>query len=115
MYSPSQDEKTMGMLCHLTGLLGGFIAPANIIAPLIIWLIKKDKSTYIDAQGKEALNFQISATIYAAISGVLVLVLVGLLLLPAVFLFWLIFSIIGTIKSSSGELYRYPLTLRLIK
>lgn len=91
------DEKTMGMLAHLLGILTGFVGP------LIIWLIKKDESQYIAEQSKEALNFWISILIYSMVT-------CGLALL-----FGLIMGIIGTIKSNQGIIYRYPLAIRFIK
>lgn len=115
MHMPSQDERTQAMLCHLTGLLGGLIPPVNIIAPLVIWLLKKDQSQFVNDQGKEALNFQISTTVYFVIALVLMIVLIGILALPVVGLFWLIFGIIATIKSNEGVYYRYPFIFRLVK
>ena len=115
MQMPSQDERTQAMLCHLTGLLGGLIPPVNIIAPLVIWLLKKDQSQFVNDQGKEAINFQITMTIYFVIALVLMIILIGILLLPVVGLFWLIFGIIGTIKANEGVYYRYPFIFRLVR
>ncbi|HZS04450.1 MAG TPA: DUF4870 domain-containing protein [Blastocatellia bacterium] len=111
----TQDERTFGMLAHLSALSGYIIPFGNIIGPLVIWLIKKDQSRFVDDQGKESLNFQISVTIYAIIAGLSILVLVGILLLPAVALFGLIMTIIAGIKANEGVPYRYPLTIRFIK
>ncbi len=107
------DEKTYGMLTHLSALLF-FVLPSfgNVIGPLVVWLLKKDQSDWIDRQGKEALNFQISITIYSIIAGILVVALIGLLLLPLLFIFWLIFVIIASVKVSNGEEFQYPLAIR---
>ncbi len=107
------DEKTFGMLTHLSALLF-LILPSfgNVIGPLVVWLLKKDQSEWIDRQGKESLNFQISITIYAILSGILVIVLIGFLLLPLLFIFWLIFVIIASVKVSNGEEFHYPLAIR---
>ncbi len=115
MYAPTQEERSTAMWCHLTGLLGGLIPPVNIIAPLVIWLLKKDQLPFVNDQGKEALNFQISVAIYTLIGIVLIFLLIGMLLLPLVGLYWLIFGIIATIKANEGVPYRYPFILRLIK
>lgn len=115
MYMPTQEERTQAMLCHLTGLLGGLIPPVNIIAPLVIWLLKKDQSQFVNDQGKEALNFQISMTIYFVVAFLLMIILIGIVLLPVLGLCWLIFGIIGTIKANEGVFYRYPLILRLVR
>ena len=112
----TQDEKTFGMLVHLTAL-AQFIIPTfgNIIGPLVIWLIKKDQSAWVDKQGKEALNFQISITIYTFVSFILAFILIGIPLLIAIGIFWLVMVIIASIKANEGEDYRYPLSIRFIK
>lgn len=115
MQNLSQEDRTWGMLCHLSSLSGLIIPFGNIIGPLVIWLIKKDQSWFVNDQGKESLNFQISLTIYGIISGVLVLVVIGFFLLLALGLFWIIFTVIATMKANEGITYRYPLTLRLVK
>lgn len=112
----TQEEKTWGMLAHLSAF-AQFIIPAfgMIIGPLVVWLIKKDTMPFVNDQGKEVLNFNISIAIYLIISGALVLVVVGFVLLPLVVLFWLLFTIIGAVKANEGIAYRYPLTMRFIK
>jgi uncharacterized Tic20 family protein len=105
----SQDAKNMGMLCHLLGLLTSFIGP------LILWLIKKDDDPFIDSQGKEALNFQITVMIAGVVAGISSVICIGLVLAPAVIILDIVFSIIACVKSSKGEDYRYPVSIRLIK
>ena len=104
---PDKEAITMGMLCHLLGIFTGFLGP------LIIWLIKKDSSPFVDDQGKEALNFQIVALI-ATFACFLGFCLAPFLIL-AVQVIRIVFSVIGTIKANQGIAYRYPLTFRLIK
>lgn len=111
----SKDERNWAMLIHLSGLAGYFIPFGNLIAPFILWMIKKDQSPYIDDQGKEAINFQISITLYAVISIILILLLIGIAMIAMVGLFGLVFIIIAAIKANEGVYYRYPLTLRLVK
>jgi uncharacterized Tic20 family protein len=111
----SKDAKTWGMLCHLIALAGFVVPFGNIIGPLVIWLIKKDEYPFVDDQGKESLNFQISMTIYFIISAILIIVVIGILLMIALVIVEVIFIIIATVKANSGEKYRYPLTIRLIK
>ena len=104
------------MLAHATALVGFFVPLAgHIVGPLIIWLSKREDSPEIDAHGKESLNFQISMLIYNAISAILCLVLVGFVLLGVLHILNIIFVIIATIRASEGKLWRYPLTIRLIK
>ncbi len=85
-----------------------------MIVPLVMWLIKKDQDPYADFHGKEAVNFNLSFLLYAVCSGILIIALVGLLLLPAVLLTWFVLVIVGTVKASNGEYYRYPLTIRFV-
>ena len=107
--SVSQDERNMAVVCHLTALVLG------LIGPLIVWLIKKDQMPFVDDQGKEALNFQISVLIYATVSGFLVFLLIGFVLLPLVIIFNVVMIIIAAVKASGGEAYRYPLCIRFLK
>ena len=112
----TKDAKMWAMLCHLAALAGYIGIPfGNILGPLIVWLIKKDEFTFVDDQGKEALNFQISMTIYAIVSSVLICIGVGIFLLIAVGIVNLIFIIIAAIKANAGVAYRYPLCIRLVK
>lgn len=105
----------MGMLAHLSALAGFVIPFGNIVGPLVIWLIKKDGSPFVDDQGKESLNFQITITILMIVSAILIIVIIGILLLPLVGLLSLIFIIVAAVKANGGERYRYPFALRLIK
>lgn len=105
----SSDARTFAMLCHLSGLFVGFLGP------LIIWLIKRDEHPFVDDQGKEALNFQITVLLALVASAILVIMLIGLLLLPIVGVAALILSIIGAIEANKGAAYRYPVNIRLIK
>ncbi len=110
----SSDEKTMAMIGHLSALSGVIIPFANIVAPLVIWQIKKDTMPFAAEQAKEALNFNITLTIAAIIAGVLIVVLIGLILLPIIGVAWIVFTIIAGISASKGENYRYPFALRLV-
>jgi uncharacterized Tic20 family protein len=104
-----KDARTMAMLCHLLGLFTCFIGP------LILWIIKKDEYPFVDEQGKEALNFQITILLASIVAGLSMLICIGIVLLPALGIVNLIFCIIATVKANSGEHYRYPVCLRLIK
>lgn len=111
----SSDAKTWGMLAHLSALSGILIPFGNIIGPLVVWQIKKNESAFVEDQGKESLNFQITTFIALVISALLMFVLIGFLLMPIVGLGSLVFTIIAGIKANNGETYRYPFALRLIK
>jgi hypothetical protein len=111
----SKEERTWGMLCHLT-VLAGFIIPfASIIAPLVIWLIKKDEMSFVDDQGKESLNFQITMFIGFIISFILAFVFIGYLLMVALAIFDLVMVIVAAMKANEGVRYRYPYSIRFLK
>ena len=105
----SKDARMWAMLCHLLAIFTGFIAP------LIIWLLKKDEDPFIDNQGKEALNFQITVLIAMLVSGLLSFACIGFILMPAVGIADVVFCIIASIKANSGQAYRYPVSIRFIK
>jgi uncharacterized protein len=112
----SRDVRTWNVLCHASALAGFFVPWAgHILGPLIVWLAKRNDSPEIDENGKESLNFQISMLIYNVIAGVLCLVLVGFILLAILHILNLVLVIVASIQASEGKLYRYPMTIRLIK
>ena len=110
----AQEEKTWGMLAHLSSLAGFIIPFGNVLGPLVVWLVKKDSMPFVADQGKEALNFNITVAIAALVSFVLMLVVIGFVLLALVAVGWLVLTILATIESNKGVAYRYPFTLRLI-
>lgn len=103
---PTSDEKTMAILAHVLTLVASFIAP------LIIYLVKKDDSPFAAAHAKESLNFQITVLIAVI---VLCITIIGILLVWIVGIASLVLVIVATIKASEGKLYKYPFCLRLIK
>jgi len=105
-YVPSSDEKTFALLSHVLTLV------APILAPLIIYLIKKDESRFVAYHARESLNFQITVCVIAII---LVITLIGILLLWFVGIISLVLVIVATVRASEGKLYKYPFSIRLIK
>ena len=104
------------MICHLSALSGFLIPFGNLLGPLVVWLIKKDTMPLVDQHGKESLNFQITVTIAAVISAVLMLLLIGRLLMIIVGIGALVLTIMASIKVSNGELnYKYPFSIKLLK
>ena len=109
---PTRDERNMGMFCHLLGLAIGTGIPAgNVVGPLILWLIKKDSSEFIDACGKEAVNFQISVIIYSFVFLAFCFMLIGIPLLVILFAVWLVCVIKAAIAANQGEIYKYPFSI----
>ncbi|MBX3240504.1 MAG: DUF4870 domain-containing protein [Chitinophagaceae bacterium] len=103
---PTSDEKTMAVLSHVLTIAVGFIAP------LIIYLIKKDESKFISDQAKESLNFQITLTLACI---VLAITIIGILLIWPLLIVALVFIIIASVRSGEGKRYRYPFNIRFIK
>ena len=113
--STSSEVRTWSVLCHASALLGLFFHFfGHLLGPLIVWLIKRDLSPEIDANGKESLNFQISMLIYDVIAGILCLVLIGIPILIALWIMNTVLVIVASVKTSNGEFYRYPLTIRFL-
>ena len=113
--SPVTNVRTWCVMCHASALLGViFHFPGHILGPLIVWLAKRGDSPEIDAHGKESLNFQITMLIYDAIAGLLCLILIGFLLLIALWILNAVLVIIASMKASEGKFYRYPFTIRFI-
>ena len=113
--TPGNEEKQWALFAHLSALIGYVIPFGSIIGPLIIWQVKKNEMPFVDDQGKEALNFQITMAIAAIVCIVLMLVLIGFLLIWIVGILDLIFIVIAAIAANNGQAYRYPFNLRLIK
>lgn len=109
-----KQERTWGMLCHLSALAAFVFPLGNIFGPLIVWLVKKDESPFVDDQGKESLNFQISFTIYCIFAAILTVIFIGFILLIALGVAFLILVIIAAVKANEGEEFRYPFTIRLV-
>ncbi|BDS07919.1 hypothetical protein NT6N_29590 [Oceaniferula spumae] len=114
----TQDERTMGMLMHLLGLLTGFIGI------LILWLVKKDQSRFIDFHGREALNFMISMFLYtmsllalALVVGVVTMGIGIMLIIPIIMLLsigQIVCEVMACIAANRGDWHRYPMTIRMI-
>ena len=111
----SSDEKTWGMLSHILTLVGFIIPFGNILAPLIIYLTKKDTMPFTTDQAKESLNFQITLSIVAIINIPLCFLCIGLIILPILIIVWIVFVIMAGLKANAGIAYRYPFALRLVK
>jgi uncharacterized protein len=109
-----QQERQWGMIAHLSALSGFIIPFGSLIAPLVIWQMKKDESAYVAYHAKEALNFQITVVIAGLVCALLTMVLIGLLLLPVLLVWWLVFTILPAMKANAGENYTIPYILRLV-
>ena len=116
MSGPSEEARKWGMIVHLSalvGLLGNGIG--FLLGPLAVWLMKREEDPFIDANGKEAVNFQITMMLAAIVSAFLILILIGFVLLAIIGIMAVVLPILAGIKAKEGEVYRYPLTIRFIK
>jgi uncharacterized protein len=110
----SADARRQAMFCHLAGFLGFVIPLGNVIGPLAVWMANRENNAFVDDQGREALNFQLTILVYMLLSFALVLVLIGLLMFPLVWIFQICLMVVAAVKTNDGELYRYPLTIRFL-
>jgi uncharacterized protein len=110
------EARNWGMLCHLSALLG-FIPPfiGVVLGPLVLWLLKGKEHPFIDACGRESLNFQISMLIYAALTTPLFCIGIGFVLWFALWALDAVLVIVAAYKANDGVVYRYPMTMRLIR
>jgi len=106
----SSEERTLAAVAHAAGIVSSTLLP--ILVPLVIYLIKKDESSFVASQAKEALNFQITMVLAAVLCLFLMLIVIGAFLMPIVWLVSLILSIIAAIKTYEGKAYRYPVAIR---
>jgi len=105
--SPEQDIQ-WGSFAHLGGVIG-------VLPSLIIWLVFKDRGSFTNTEAKEALNFQITLIFAYIVSSILVIVFIGAILIWAVWIVGVVFSIIAFLRAKDGNHYRYPFAVRLIK
>jgi uncharacterized Tic20 family protein len=105
---PQGEDTTWAVLSHLSFFAFG------LIAPLVIYLVKKDESPFTRHHAAEALNFHITLMIAGIVSFVLIFVLIGLLLLAVVFIGGAVLAIVAALAAGRREMYRYPLTIRFV-
>lgn len=110
------QARQWAMFAHLSALAGGFISAGFLpfVGPLIIWLVKKDENPFVADQAREALNFNITATIGFWVSYMLMFVFIGFLTFAVIGIAWLILTIMAAMAANNGQQYRYPLSLRLV-
>lgn len=109
------QTRQWAMFLHLS-LLAGLIVPfLGLVAPIVIWQLKKTELPGLDVHGKIVMNWIISLILYGVISALLILVLVGIPLLIGLGIVSIIFPIIGGIKANNGEVWNYPLSIEFLK
>jgi uncharacterized Tic20 family protein len=111
--SPEQ-ERLWAMLAHLLSFVAAYIA-LGFLAPLVILLVFGPRSAYVREHAVESLNFNLTWLLYAIVAVVLALLLVGILILIALGIAYVIFVVIASVRANNGQMYRYPLTIRFIR
>lgn len=111
----SQEEKNWSLFAHLGVLVGHVIPLGNILLPLVIYLTKGKESAFISENARESLNFQISISIYFLLAGILTLIVIGIVLMIAVWVFLIVMVIKASIKSYDGEKFVYPFKIDFVK
>jgi len=111
----TSEQRQMGMFLHLSQLTNVIFFPIGVILPIVLWQTQKEKMPALDAHGKMVANWMISVTIYAVISVILMIVIIGFLTILAVAVMGILFPIIGAVKANNGELWEYPVTIKFIK
>ena len=112
--APGRDECQWAMLSHLSAMLMYVTLVGGFIAPLVIYLMKREEMPFVADQGRETLNFQITVLLALCAGGILMWVLIGFVLVPLILLFHFVVTIIASVRSSEGIAYRYPLCWRLL-
>jgi len=112
---PGSEERNWAVACHLSAFAGYFIPFGHLLGPFAVWWFKRQQFPFVDDQGREILNFQLSVTLYLAIAGLLTFIVIGIPLLVLVSLFDFVMIILAAIKARNGERYRYPLNIRFFK
>jgi uncharacterized Tic20 family protein len=111
LFTPTSDDRVLGLLSHLLAIVPG----VGILGPLVIYLIKRGQSSFVEENAKESLNFQITIILAFIISAILMVVWIGFVLLAILGIAEVVLVIVATIKASENKIYRYPFNLRLIK
>lgn len=110
-----KEARQWAMFAHIGTFSSIFVPLGNIIAPVVVWQLRKHDSDFVVEQAKESLNFQITLMIYFLVSFFLVFIIIGFLMIFALVIFGLITVIVAGVKANDGENYRYPMSIRLIK
>lgn len=109
------DDQNLAVIIHLSLLLGIIIPFGGYAATLLLWLFKKDSSEYINAQGKEAVNFMLNIMVVGTAAMLLCVMLIGFLLMIPLVVVAFVMPVIAALKTSKGQAYQYPWVYRLIR
>ena len=111
----TESERNWAMLCHLSAFAGFFFPFGGIIGPLIFWLSRRDDSTWVNLNGRAALNFNLSMLLYMVLAIPLMIILIGIPIVICLGILKIVCITIGSIKAARGEIFRYPLSIPFIQ
>ena len=111
-YEASTNSRNLGMLSHLSAFVA-FLGVPSLFGPLVVWLLNRD-DPYVEAQAKDALNFNISFLLYGLVAAISIILLIGIIAVPAVVVTWFVLVIVASVKAANGEDYRYPFTIQFV-
>ncbi|MEE8406863.1 MAG: DUF4870 domain-containing protein [Acidimicrobiia bacterium] len=111
-YEASSNSRNLAMLSHLSAFVA-FLGIPSLVGPLVVWLLNRD-DPYVEAQAKDALNFNISFLLYGLVAAISIILLIGIIALPAVVVTWFVLVIVASVKAANGENYRYPFTIQFV-
>ncbi|AZQ12531.1 DUF4870 domain-containing protein [Shewanella khirikhana] len=115
LHQPEKQEKEMALLVHAASFAGYLIPFGSVLGPLIVWLMKRDESAFVNQAGINCLNFKISMLIYFMVSFLLMFVLVGFVLVFALAILDIVVTILAMVRASEGSHYQYPFSIKFIK
>lgn len=110
----NSDDRTWAVLVHAAAFTGFLVPFGNILGPLIIWSLKKEESAFVNANGKQAVNFQLTWTIYLVLAAISLVILIGFVLLPLVAMVWFVSVVLAIIEAGNDGVYDYPLTVDFV-
>ncbi len=113
--TPDKEARQWAMFCHFAAFLGMIFPFGNLLGPLIVWQLKRETAAFVDDQGKESLNFQITVALAMLVCFLLMFVFIGIILIWVVGIAALVLTIIAGIKANEGKAYRYPFCWRPVK
>ncbi|MQY02745.1 DUF4870 domain-containing protein [Actinomadura macrotermitis] len=99
---PTSDERTWGLLCHLGQFLVG------LLAPLIVYLTKKDESPFLRHHGAQGLNFAVTQLVYFVVNFILIFLIIGIFTMIALAIAQVVFLILAAVAANRGEWYTFP-------
>jgi uncharacterized Tic20 family protein len=111
----SENERNWAMFCHLAAFAGYFVPFGGILGPLVMWISKKDDSTWVNENGKSSLNFQLSMLLYFILASPLCLIVIGIPIIMVLGILEIVFVVTASIRASRGEEFRYPLSIPFIQ